>query len=410
MSPMNFGFVSTRFAGTDGVSLESLKWAAVLEEAGHLVFWFSGLSDRPADRSRVVPEAHFAHPAVEAVNAAVWDVDEIPPEVDDEISRLRRLYLRELESFVERFGIEVLVPQNAVTIPMNVPLGLAIADLIRRTAIPTMAHHHDFHWERERFTGSGVTPLLEEAFPPHLPGMAHAVIHSGARRDLRERFGIEAVLVPNVMPFERDPPAARQEGATVRASLGLEEADRLILQPTRVVPRKGIELAIELLDRLDDVRNHLVVSHEAGDEGLAYRDALLEMAGERGVKIHFLEPEDGTGPSLDDLYHAADLVSFPSLFEGFGNALLEAVWFGKPVFVNRYPVFRTDIEPLGFHFTMIDHEVGAEAVEEVRALLADPESVKPLLLENRRLAAAHFGYTTLRERIGELLGQLGMRL
>ncbi len=407
---MNFGFVSTRFAGTDGVSLESLKWAAVLEEAGHRVFWFSGLSDRPADRSRVVPEAHFAHPAVVAVNEALWEVESIAPEVLGEIERLRRLYRSELGNFVSQFGIEVLVPQNAVTIPMNVPLGLAIADLIRETVIPTMAHHHDFHWERERFTGAGVAPLLEEAFPPQLAGMAHAVIHSGAQRDLRERFGIEAVLVPNVMPFEVDPPAARQDGATVRAWLGLGERDRLILQPTRVVPRKGIELAIELLDRLDDSLNHLVVSHEAGDEGLEYRDALLEMARERGVKIRFLAPEDGAAPSLDDLYHAADLVSFPSLFEGFGNALLEAVWFGKPVFVNRYPVFRTDIEPLGFHFVVIDGAVGTEAVEEVRAVLADPESVKPVLLENRRLAAAHFGYTTLRERIGELLAQLGMRL
>jgi hypothetical protein len=44
---MKLGFVSTRFAGTDGVSLEAMKWAEVLEEDGHEVFWFSGRSDRP---------------------------------------------------------------------------------------------------------------------------------------------------------------------------------------------------------------------------------------------------------------------------------------------------------------------------------------------------------------------------
>ena len=39
---LNIGFVSTRFAGIDGVSLESSKWAEVLEDLGHLCFWFAG--------------------------------------------------------------------------------------------------------------------------------------------------------------------------------------------------------------------------------------------------------------------------------------------------------------------------------------------------------------------------------
>ena len=38
----NIGFVSTRFAGTDGVSLESSKWAEVLDKSGHACFWFAG--------------------------------------------------------------------------------------------------------------------------------------------------------------------------------------------------------------------------------------------------------------------------------------------------------------------------------------------------------------------------------
>lgn len=40
------GFVSTRFAGTDGVSLEAAKWAEVLEQEGHECYWFAGELDR----------------------------------------------------------------------------------------------------------------------------------------------------------------------------------------------------------------------------------------------------------------------------------------------------------------------------------------------------------------------------
>lgn len=408
---MNFGFVSTRFAGTDGVSLESSKWAEVLEAGGHRVFWFSGLSDRPENRTFVLPEAHFAHPDIVRINESVWGVDRIDPQNSREIARLRGICREGLDDFIARFGIGVIVPENAITIPMNLPLGLAIADLIRETRIPTIAHHHDFYWERERFTGEGVQPYLDEAFPPCLPAIAHAVIHSGAQRDLMRRFGIDAVLVPNVMPFEREAPRAHRSHAEIRGELGLGERDRLILQPTRVVPRKGIEHAIDLLHRLDDPRNHLIVSHAAGDEGLEYRDALLELAAANGVPIQFLDPDAGGDvPSLEELYDCADLVSFPSLFEGFGNALLEAIWFEKPVFVNRYSVFESDIEPLGFELITIDGSVTDDAVASVRAVLDEPESVSEKLIRNRELAACHFGYKTLRLRLGELLAQIDRRI
>ena len=39
--PLRIGFVGTRFAGTDGVSLESEKWADELRAMGHDVFYFA---------------------------------------------------------------------------------------------------------------------------------------------------------------------------------------------------------------------------------------------------------------------------------------------------------------------------------------------------------------------------------
>lgn len=53
---LRIGIVSTRLAGTDGVSLESAKWTNVLRELGHKLFYFAGESNRPKERSLVVPE------------------------------------------------------------------------------------------------------------------------------------------------------------------------------------------------------------------------------------------------------------------------------------------------------------------------------------------------------------------
>ena len=56
------GFVSTRFKGFDGVSLETAKWAAVLERMGFECFYYCGQSDRPPERTMVAEEAYFGHP------------------------------------------------------------------------------------------------------------------------------------------------------------------------------------------------------------------------------------------------------------------------------------------------------------------------------------------------------------
>ena len=51
MNVENIGFVSTRFAGIDGVSLEASKWAEVFEQRGHRCFWFAGKLDRNPEKS-----------------------------------------------------------------------------------------------------------------------------------------------------------------------------------------------------------------------------------------------------------------------------------------------------------------------------------------------------------------------
>ena len=45
----------------------------VLENLGHICYYFSGQSNRPAERSRVVPEASFTHPAIAAIGKAAFD-------------------------------------------------------------------------------------------------------------------------------------------------------------------------------------------------------------------------------------------------------------------------------------------------------------------------------------------------
>ncbi|HQW30606.1 MAG TPA: glycosyltransferase, partial [Verrucomicrobiales bacterium] len=103
----------------------------------------------------------------------------------------------------------------------------------------------------------------------------------------------------------------------------------------------------------------------------------------------------------------ADFVTFPSLYEGFGNALLEAIYFKKPVLVNRYSVFKDDIEGCDLDLVVMDGEVTEELVEQVRKTLEAPETFRDSAEKNFKIAADHFGYRTLEKRIREMLVQGG---
>lgn len=413
---MRVGFVSTRFAGTDGVSLESRKWADILEAGGHQTFWFSGRSDRPDESSMCVPEAHFEHPENRWINERIWGVTRRDPLVTERIREVAAYLESRLREFASRFALDVLVPENVLTIPVHVPLGVALTEFLAETAMPAVAHHHDFYWERTRFSINGVCDYLDMAFPPRLPHVVHTVISRAAQGQLAHRKGLSSVLVPNVFRFEDLKTAPDPWAADVRTELGLAADDIFILQPTRIVPRKGIENAIKLVALLDDPRAKLVISHDAGDEGYEYQHMLERLAQEEGVdmrivsdRVSEVRQRDEQGRkmfTLWDLYPHADLVTYPSIHEGFGNALIEAFYFRKPVVTNRYSIFVEDIEPKGFRTITMDGYVTCETVAAVRRVLGDGRLREEMVAHNFGLAKRHYGYAALRRALRAAFGQL----
>jgi len=326
-------------------------------------------------------------------------------------------YLKEtLYEFADRFQLDIIVPQNALTIPMHVPLAVAITEFMMESGMPAIAHHHDFYWERVRFSINAVPDYLDMAFPPRLPNMAHAVINAAAQEQLSLRKGVGSVLIPNVFDFDNHPPPPDAYSADVREEIGLGKDDIFILQPTRIVPRKGIEHAVKLVSMLRNPRCKLVISHEAGDEGYEYKHMIEELAREEGVDIRFIGDRvsevrqfDSEGRKLFtlwDLYPHADLVTYPSTYEGFGNALLEALYFKKPVVINRYNIFVEDIEPKGFNLAVIDGFITREVVRKVERLLNDYAYRTDVVEHNYKVANRYYSYTTLRRNLRMLLNSL----
>ncbi len=194
--------------------------------------------------------------------------------------------------------------------------------------------------------------------------------------------------------------------------MGLRPDERLILQPTRVVKRKGIENAIELVSRLG-IPARLVISHASGDEGHDYEQRLIDYARRMQVQTVFVSDiiDHRRGKTADgrkiytlyDIYHHADFITYPSTIEGFGNAFLEAVFFRKPILVNRYSIYTFDIKPKGFMAVEIDGYVTDETVRQARALIEDPQLRKQMVETNYALGEKFYSYEVLHDKLMNLM-------
>lgn len=411
----NIGFIATRFAGTDGVSLETEKWARVFEKERFHCFYFAGELDREPSISFLVPQAHFMAPEIRSIFNAAFETQAYgvrDRSLTRQIHAIKERLKDRLYEFIVTFNIDLLIPENALTIPLNIPLGIAITEVIAETGLPTIAHHHDFFWERQQFKTNSVWDYLNMAFPPHLPPIRHVVISSSADNQLSLRTGISATIIPNVMDFKNPPPPPDAYAEDVRLALGLDPDERLILQPTRVVKRKGIENAIELVSRLG-IRARLVISHASGDEGHDYEQRIIDYSKRLGVNTLFVSDiiNDRRGMTADgrkiytlyDIYHYADFITYPSTVEGFGNAFLEAVYFRKPILVNRYSIYTFDIKPKGFKAVEIDGYVTDEAVDQTRALIEDRTLREAMVETNYRLGETFFSYEVLHDKLMNLM-------
>lgn len=413
MEKKNVGFISFRISGTDGVSLETKKWAEIFERFGFNNYYMAGELDTDPAISFTVEETHFRHPEVLRLYKQAFNSGETRPrELSKDIHILRGLLKDKIYEFLEKFNIDLLVPQNTLTIPLNIPLAMALTEVIAETNIPTIAHHHDFFWERKRFLSNNVWDYLGASYPPHLNSIKHVVINSSAGHQLGLRTGISSTLIPNVMNFEDPEPPIDEFNSDVREAFGIDDDELFVLQPTRVVQRKGIEHAIELVARLER-KAVLVISHASGDEGYEYEQRVKEFA--ELLKIRALFVSESIGDcrgysangkkiySLEDIYPHADLVTYPSLQEGFGNAFLEAIYFRKPILVNNYSIYSYDIKPKGFMAIEMDDFISQKTVDETNKLLNEPEQIKSMTDKNYELCLNHYSYTVLKNKLRALV-------
>jgi glycosyltransferase involved in cell wall biosynthesis len=423
---MRIGIIIGRIGGVDGVALETEKWIEVLQRMGHEIYILSGqFEERPMDSrcETLVPEMSFFSPeSFWSQKKAFFYPETNPAELIEHIDLYSKVIYKKILNWVKEIKIDLIISENASSLPSHLEMGLAIKNAVKKSGIPTITHDHDFAWERgDRYISphQAINEYVESHFPMRLQNI-HAVINTNAQNTLKERFGRDSVNVPNVMNFDIPYGVPTDHNKKIHQVLGYRDDDILLFQITRVVRRKGIETAIELIHRLEDRKVKLVITgNYADDEGSKYYNELVNLIHDLKLsdqvrfayhcfhnRIRPLQGED-CGYSLSDAYARAKACTYFSTYEGFGNAFVEAVLARRPIFVNNYkPVYWPDIGSKGFRAVMLeDNQITPEALQEVRQVIYDDKINREVAEHNFELGKKLFSYDTLEEKLGELINK-----
>lgn len=343
--------VSFRFGPSDGVSVVARNWADALSGMGFEVDWVAG---------DVEPDWTDERPLT-LVDGLGIDAG-FPPDPDELAAALA--------------GSDLVVVENLCTIPLNPGASTAVADALRGR--PAIMHHHDPPWQRDHF--AHVTNL-----PPDDDRWLHVTINDLTRRQMAER-SITATTIRN--GFGTNPPGGDRQ--STRERLGLSADDLLVVHPVRAIPRKAVGRAVAIAEELDATYWLLGPAEDGYGPELA-----RELAAARCPVIH--------APLADraDIYAAADVVAFPSTWEGFGNPPVEASLAMRPVVVGGYPVVH-ELKGLGFSW------FDADDLGSLRAwLVSPPDSREDLLAANRAVAVRELSLDRMADRLESLLFTAG---
>lgn len=349
--------LSYRLGGADGVAVEARKWEWALRELGFGVRRVAGELDdgfRPDDT--MLPFLAIDPPDGSAPDAGALAA--------------------------ALAGADLVIVENLCSLPINPDAASLAASVLAAHDGRVIFHHHDLPWQR-----AGLHTPVD--IPPRRADSLHVTINDHSRVQLENR-GFSAVTLRNA--FDLDP--RRGERNATRAEFGFAEDDLVLLQPTRAIPRKNIPAAIAFaadLARREAPRSlRLWITGPAED---GYDDVFARLVAGSQVPVTV-----GRAASAPDAYAAADLILFPSTWEGFGNPVIESIAHRRPIVVGSYPVL-DELHAFGVRLLSVDDPAAVQ--EWLRA----PD---PAILEtNVALVRPHCSLADLPRRVARMLDATG---
>ena len=285
-------------------------------------------------------------------------------------------------------GLRTLVPDRFDVLHVQDCLTARAATQLRDEGLPIRVirtvHHVD------DFTTQSLVDCQHRSVvdPDHV-----LVVSDYWRRRLAAEYGVDATVVFNGVDAGRFARPASFDSRSVRVRTGT--SDRfLFLTVGGLEPRKG---SIHLVEALAMIRATVkpqpvvaVVGEHSFQDHSGYKTAVLERAAELGLKLGDDLLLLGMVPhtAIAEWYWSADAFVFPSLKEGWGLAVLEAMTAGLPVITSDIPVFKEYLQP-GKEACMVPAADSAGLADAMAAMVADADLRRRLAREGPIVAARY---------------------
>ncbi len=479
ISHLNIGIIHSLIGKNDGVSI-------VIDQTVHAM-----VKDMNIELGSIFFLAAHTSPRFNAeTNDIFWHKNEIHktiiknfcgelPEGFDELIHKKAVEAKNIiAEWVHKNNIDLIIAHNT-SHPYNfltaVGLGYYIEELRDQGIVwpKVMVWWHDSYFEREQF--SNPNPIIKK-YLKYLPGieidgiafinkyqpeLAEKLFHSLNYSRVDKFFKNRTIVVPNTSSIDWDwekqewkngdfiSPPSDNYNDTFLTDIGLIceiekrnfsiEDTVILLQHTRVVPRKKIEVALDFAYRLEERYKKdgkkkcvvLLISGHSGDEQADYRNFLLEyykqkqkenpdsqvvmIFGEHRILSH---RDIIVDKKYYNFYEIPAIVAsyggmgtYFSEVEGFGNNLLEMVSFGLPVIINKYDIYKSDIEQLGFEFPSVDKcIITDEVVDESYKLLTNQKARNENVYHNLKVLSTKLGHQIIAEKLKPLIMKMFTRI
>lgn len=319
------------------------------------------------------------------------------------IRRVSRRML--LPSRAVRRAIEELVAQTGAThvvLDPVVPIGLVgpkltvSYSLIAHGAEVTVQRHLPLVRSQMRMAIRRASSVV--AAGPYPEDQVRRI--AGASR-IAATNGPRVINLPPGVDVERFSPASVEARNAIRRRFGVPQDARCVVSVSRLVPRKGMDVLIRAVARLQADFSDLVLV--VGGEGRD-RKRLEKITASLGAPVSFLgrvSDED-----LPDVYRMGDVMAmlcrdrwFGLEQEGFGIVFLEASASGLPVIAGRSGGAADAVVDGTTGYVVTRPRRVAEVVQQLRRLLADDGLRQRLGEQGRSRTEREFDYRVLAQRL-----------
>jgi glycosyltransferase involved in cell wall biosynthesis len=359
-----------------------------------------------------LPEMDYKHPEVRGVKRIIFGAKlekEGKKAAEILVGSLVKRIKGPLKSYLVQNKIEILSIEDVLGSMKNLPLNIALREIVSELGLPTISRYHYLPWDNQYFTKfDNISKLMAET-PPMLKNVVHVTNTETARAQLSEKRKINAKVIPNTMDLDKLH-RTDEYNKDFRQAFGIREDPLIFLQPTRVKRNKQVDKAIKLVAEINDIMKKdnvlMVTGSPVYSRGNYFEEVVTKMR-KMNVNVIFANDRLFLGRhqnqeqkfySIHDAYVHADIVLYPNDSNAFGNPVIEAAAYRKPLVVNSFPNLK-EFTDKGFKFVVMDQKMTNEVVSDTYELILNKEKANAMAENNFRLLQRHYSSDVLDEKI-----------